>query len=171
MPPLHTTNKLLANIKANIYDPYSLALTEYINEQEGTAYDACRFRLNEWDILGRTAKRTPKKVGQFVTCWKRNKAGITTPFADTDTIDFYVITVEYDGRLGQFIFPKSILIKKGIMSTSSKDGKRGFRVYPIWDTPNNNQARRTQKWQLDYFVEFGDKTNYKLLKAIFKLTT
>lgn len=169
MSTLHTTNKLLTNIKANIYDPCSLALTEYIHEQEGTAYDACRFRLNEWDILGRTAKRTPKKTGQFVTCWKRNKEGVTTPFADTDAIDFYVITVEYDGRLGQFIFPKSILIKKGIMSTSSKDGKRGFRVYPIWDTPNNDQARRTQKWQLDYFVEFDDELSFDDVKRLLRL--
>jgi hypothetical protein len=37
------------------------------------------------------------------------------------------------------------LIEKGIVSTSKKEGKRGFSVYPIWDKTASHQAVKTQK--------------------------
>ncbi|MGK0388028.1 MAG: hypothetical protein ACI94Y_000756 [Maribacter sp.] len=78
-------------------------------------------------------------------------------FNETDLIDLYVIHVIKDHRIGQFILPKSVLIKNGIISSSKKDEKRDFRVYPSWDIPNNKQAEKTQKWQRKYFIEFDKK--------------
>jgi len=48
------------------------------------------------------------------------------------------------------------LSKQGIITTAKKDGKRGFRVYPRWDKVQNSQAKRTQKWQLNYFYKIDE---------------
>ena len=45
------------------------------------------------------------------------------------------------------------MIENGIISSDKKEGKRGFRVYPIWEIAINKQAIQTQKWQLNYFVK------------------
>ena len=52
-----------------------------------------------------------------------------------------------------------MLIKRGIISTNKKDGKRAFRVYPKWDFPKNRQAEKTQKWQLENFYEVDNSTD------------
>ncbi len=137
---------------ATIYDRCSLLLSELNIEPESKEYKACRFCLNQLNIVCRSAKVTPKKVGQFVTFWKRVGNGSIAPFNDKDKIDYFVINVRTKNNFGQFVLPKSELIKKGILSTTKKEGKRGFRVYPPWDTVKNKQAEKTQQWQLDYFL-------------------
>lgn len=99
----------------------------------------------------REAKITPKKIGQFVSVWKRNKAGITEPRQLNDDFDEFIIKCEAGNKVGQFVFPKAVLAEKGIVSTNLKEGKRGFRVYPPWDKAENKQAIKTQEWQLEYF--------------------
>ncbi|MCG8326604.1 MAG: MepB family protein [Chitinophagales bacterium] len=150
-----------------IYDKCDLRVSEFREELESKEYNACRFKLNGLNIISRNAKITPKKIGQFVTFWKRNQSGITEPLNENDSFDFYVINVCKDDKLGQFVIPKSTLINKGIISTSKKEGKRGFRVYPSWDTTSSKQAVKTQKWQLDYFVEMNDETNLKLVSDLY----
>ena len=56
-----------------------------------------------------------------------------------------------------------------IISTSKKEGKRGFRVYPPWDTATNKQAVKTQQWQLDYYYEITPTTNFKKVKELFNM--
>jgi hypothetical protein len=82
-----------------------------------------------------------------VTFWKRTGNGPIEPFNESDQIDFYTVTMRSENKLGQFVFPKSLLIKKGIISTRKKEGKRAFRIYPNWYVAKNKQAERTQKWQ------------------------
>lgn len=154
-------NSYLNKIKTEIYDKCSLKISAFKKELEGTEYDACLFKLNEKQMICRSSKITPKKNGQFVTFWKRNKEGIAEPFNENDDIDFYVINVHSENNFGQFVFPKSVLVDKGIISTELKDGKRGFRVYPKWDKPQNKQAEKTQKWQLNYFYEVNKSTDLK----------
>lgn len=108
--------------------------------------------LDVFTIKFRRAKITPKKIGQFVTVWKRNAKGITTPFSLSDPFDFYIILTEASNQVGCFIFPKSILGEKGILTTPKQEGKRGFRVYPTWDYPTSKQAQKTQQWQKNYFI-------------------
>ncbi|NME72832.1 MepB family protein [Flammeovirga aprica] len=160
-------NPILQQIKTAIYDQCALVISNYKTEAEGQEYHACQFTLNKQHILCRNAKITPKKVGQFVTCWRRNEKGVTELFHEKDVIDFYVINVKYEEKLGQFVFPKSILIAKGIISTEQKEGKRGFRVYPKWDVTNNKQAERTQQWQLNYFFEINDSTDLIQVKGLY----
>ena len=61
-------------------------------------------------------------------------------------------------NFGQFIFPKSVLVAKGIISQNEKGGKRGIRVYAPWDKPINKQAIQTKAWQVLYFVEIKENT-------------
>lgn len=142
----------VAKAKKLIYDECDFEFSNFHESEESREYEACTFQLDNLQVISRTAKITPKKVGQFVTIWKRNSAGITTPFHETDTFDFIIINVQKDTQFGQFIFPKSILIQKRIVATADKDGKRGIRVYSAWDKPTSAQAIKTQTWQLRYFL-------------------
>ena len=107
--------------------------------------------MNEPLEIIREAKTTPKKVGQFVSIWKRNKEGITEPRHINDAFEWLIIKCKSGNKSGRFIFPKSILIEKEIISTTEKEGKRGFRVYPPWDEPQSKQAIETKKWQVKFF--------------------
>ena len=157
----------LNQIKTEIYDRCALKISDFSAEPESKAYDACRFQLNGLNILSRNAKITPKKAGQFVTFWKRNGNGPIEPFNENDRIDLYIVNVRTENEFGQFVFPKSVLIKKGIISTEKKEGKRGFRVYPKWDIVKNKQAERTQKWQLNYFYEINSSTDLQKVNELY----
>ncbi|MCK0159443.1 MepB family protein [Allomuricauda sp. F6463D] len=159
----------LNQIKTEIYDKCSLEISDFQTESESQEYDACRFELNGRNIISRNAKITPKKVGQFVTFWKRNGNGPIEPYEENDPIDFYAVSVRNKNEFGQFVFPKSVLIKKGIISTERKEGKRAFRVYPKWDIAKNKQAERTQKWQLDYFYEINESTDLKKVSKLYEI--
>lgn len=135
-----------------VYERCDFELTNFQMDVESITYGACIFQLNERKIQYRISKITPLKIGQFVTIWKRNAQGMTEPFDIFDTIDFVIITTKNHNKIGQFIFPKSVLIDKGIFSTKNKLGKRGIRVYPTWDIPISVQAQKTQAWQLNYFL-------------------
>ncbi|PKA14317.1 MepB family protein [Leptospira haakeii] len=134
-----------------------LEIKNYQIEKESSAYKAWFFDVDKKKAAFRAAKITPKKVGLFVTLWKRNKRGATIPFDEKDNIDLIIIEVENSDRIGHFVFNKRILVEKGIIS-SKKEGKRGFRIYPPWELPPNKQATTTQFWQSDYFFEFNRMT-------------
>lgn len=142
---LHKTNKL-------VFNKLGLEIKSVYLEKESTDYNACQLLLNEKKALFRTAKITPTKTGQFVTLWKRIPKGPIAPFAIEDNFDLVIINTETENHFGQFVFPKSILIEKGIFSTASKEGKRAIRVYPPWDKTTSKQAQQTQQWQLKYFM-------------------
>jgi hypothetical protein len=111
------------------------------------------------------AKITPTKIGQFVTFWKRSEKGPIEPYAVSDAIDFFIINTKSNDKFGQFIFPKSVLSQQGIISTNLKEGKRGIRVSPPWDLTISKQAQKTQKWQLEYFLEIPLNKSVNLDRA------
>ena len=159
----------LSKINTKVYDKCSLKISNFITEIESKEYYACRFKLNERQVICRDAKITPKKVGQFVTFWKRVENQPIEPFQETDLIAFFVVNVKQNNKMGQFVFPKFVLLQKGIISTKKKDGKRAFRVYPIWDTPTSEQAKKSQKWQLNYFYEIDAEINLKKVMELYKI--
>ena len=138
--------------KELVYDKCGFELTNLKPDAESVEYGACSFELNGKLIQHRASKITPTKTGQFVTIWKRNRDGITEPFSVSDNIDFIIISAKSDDNFGQFIFPLAVLADKGIITQNSKEGKRGIRVYPPWDTATNKQAQKTQTWQTEYFM-------------------
>jgi hypothetical protein len=135
-------------------------------EAESSEYEACTFTVDQFSIKYRSAKITPTKVGQFVTLWKRNSKGITAPHDQTDPFDFYIIGVKTPKDSGQFIFPKAVLVQQGILSKNHRGGKRGFRLYPSWDQALNSQAKKSQNWQLTYFVSFSDPDHIKKIQQL-----
>jgi hypothetical protein len=156
--------------KQLIYDACGYNCSHLSNEPESREYSACTFTLNNLAIKFRAAKITPTKIGQFVTLWKRDDNGITKSHDDSDPIDLFVINTRKGDLFGQFVFTKDVLIKHGILSISLKEGKRGFRVYPPWDTADNKQARKTQKWQLDFFLEVtADNIDFEKVNRLYAI--
>lgn len=39
-----------------------------------------------------------------------------------------------------------------------------IRVYPKWDSPDSKQAKKTQEWQLRYFVDLSNPNKLPLNK-------
>lgn len=134
-------------------------------ESESADYGAYTFEINGLSIKYRVAKVTPTKIGQFVTLWKRNGKGPIQPFDNSDNIDLFIVSTRNDNYFGQFIFPKSVLLEQGIISDCNNEGKRAIRVYPPWDNTENRQAIKTQKWQLEYFLEIIEDQSIDLTRA------
>ena len=160
---------LLAS-KELIYDKYNCECSNPIKEAESSEYGAYTFEIDALSVTFRVAKITPTKIGQFVTLWKRIGKGPIQPFDFTDPIDLFIISTRKDNRFGQFVFPKSVLCEQGIVSTNNKEGKRAIRVYPPWDVTLSKQAQKTQKWQLDYFLEISSEKpiDRELLNKLYK---
>lgn len=135
-------------------------LIHFIEFPESQAYCACSFEQDTIKFHFRKAKITPKKEGQFVVFWKRIPSGVIAPFEESDDFNFLIIEAESESDLGYFIFPKSVLIAKKIVSTHLKEGKRAFRVYPPWSIPKNKQGLITQSWQRDHFVSEISPKNF-----------
>jgi hypothetical protein len=183
IPQLHkqtyimTTENSLYNgleiVKQFVYDKCGFVLTNLELHPESIEYGACSFELDGHKVEHRVSKITPAKTGQFVTIWKRSKNGVIKPFDISDDFDFIAITSKSGGNMGQFIFPKSVLADRGIISGNGKDGKRGIRVYPKWDTVTSKQAEKTQTWQTKYFIttKNGNTTDINLALKIFNKTS
>lgn len=138
-----------------IYKPSGLILQNVKIEDESEDYGAAEFSINHHSVKFRVGKITPTKIGQFVTFWKRLGKGPILPYDFNDSFDFLVVSVRAENHFGQFIFPKVVLCEKGIVSCNGKEGKRAMRIYPPWDRAENSQAKKTQAWQLQYFIKFS----------------
>ena len=161
-----TTHPDLLIIKTSVFDVCNFNCSVPQPESESSEYGAYTFDINSKSIIFRVAKITPTKNGQFVTIWKRNDSGVIAPFDFSDPIDFVIITVRFENRLGFFMFPKIILVQKGVFSTAVKEGKRAIRVYPAWDKTTSKQAEKTQLWQSDYFFEINSGIKPEEIKEI-----
>lgn len=139
-----------------IYKPAGLVLQNLKIEDESADYGASEFTIENRSIKFRVGKITPTKIGQFVTFWKRIDRGPILPYDFNDAFDFLVVNVRSENDFGQFIFPKAVICEKGIVSCNGKEGKRAMRVYPPWDKADNSQAKKTQAWQLQYFIKFSE---------------
>lgn len=148
-----------------VYGPAALECTKLHVEKESADYGAYRLELAGLSLLFRASKITPTKVGQFVTLWKRIGNGPIQPFDASDPIDFFVVSCRMDARLGQFIFPRSVLCDRDIVGRNGKGGRRAMRIYPPWDLPTSRQAQQTQNWQLRHFLETSEGQAADLARA------
>lgn len=151
-----------------LFEVSGVKMSRIALDQEAQDYFGYNFQFKKLLFKFRKAKITPKKVGQFVTLWKRNAQNNTEPFSEMDNFDFYIIATAEDEKFGLFIFPKSELISRNILSTRLKQGKRGFRVYPSWVKTENKQADKTQIWQTKFFIDFtkNNAENLERLRAM-----
>jgi hypothetical protein len=139
-------------LSKRIFEVCGLKYSQPVREAESLDYEAYSFVVNNKSIRYRHAKITPTKIGQFVTIWKREGKGPIQPYDSSDDIDLFVVSVKNNSHCGQFVFPKSILVKQGVFSVNGKGGKRAIRVYPPWDKTESKQAQKSQNWQLEFFV-------------------
>jgi hypothetical protein len=146
---------------------------------ESAKYDALFFALNEHNIIYRKAKVTPDRPGAFLTVWQRpmtQEANDNKPIPlQADDLDYLFVQVashaelfnddKQDVQHGMFIFPVSLLVEKGVVSSPTKKGKTGFRVFPPWSQNRgiagtkifSESGKKTQRWQLPYFVEIDNE--------------
>ncbi|WP_300672131.1 MepB family protein [Soonwooa sp.] len=157
--------EILNRLEKEVFEKIGYKISDLEQDNECEEYLGYNFRVKDFNIKFRKAKVTPKKVGQFVTLWKRNPQGETEAFNTNDDFDFYIIASESENRFGIFLFPKLALVKNKILSTENAEGKRGFRLYPVWDLPTNKQAEKTKLWQSEFFVNFADSKD-KILNQI-----
>lgn len=143
----------LIELKQLLFDKCGFVLQNPFMEKESVDYNAHQFQLDNLNVVFRTAKITPTKIGQFVTLWKRIGNGPIQPFDFSDAVDFFVVNVKTENRLGQFVFPKAVLLKQGVLTSELREGKRAIRVYPPWDVTLSKQAQKTQRWQLECFLD------------------
>lgn len=158
---MHSFHEALGYINRTIFAPNHLIVTRVKEERQNSDYAAGRFKLSTGldtkTVRFRVAKQTSTKIGQFVTFWEKDANKTNQPYPFDEAPDLLVITVfRNNGMFGQFVFPKAILIKKGILRTNSTKGKMAIRVYPSWDSPTSTVAIQTQHWQLDYFFEVSN---------------
>lgn len=144
---------IIKNQQDIIYAKYDLKLEDFFPDKESPEYYAHSFTIKGKNGLFRIAKKTPTKLGYFVTLWRRDSNNIIAPYDISNNIDFVVIAICDNDKLGEFIFPKAVLLKNNIFSSNDKNGKRGFRVYAPWDRASNIQAKKTQNWQSQFFVD------------------
>lgn len=155
-------------LQRHVFDPCDFKYTLPQKETESAEYEAHFFKLNDLTVRYRKAKITPTKTGQFVTFWKREGDGPIQPYEIDDKVDILMVCVRKDNHFGVFVFSSAVLIRQGIISTEKREGKRAIRVYPPWDTPNSQQAIKTQKWQLECFLEVGSgNLNKEKVKRLF----
>jgi len=157
--------------KNRIYNPCKMKCSQPIMEKESAEYGACTFKLNGFSVRFGVSKITPTKIGQFVTLWKRIGNSPIQPYDISDPFDFFIISVRKDDCFGQFIFPKSVLREQDVLSINGKGGKRAIRVYPPWDEALNRQAQKTQKWQLEYFLDasVGKEIDHDKIQTFLKI--
>ena len=148
----------LNDLRKKVLEPLNIKCSKVLPELESAEYDAFSLQLNKKVVQYRRAKITPTKIGQFVTLWKRDSLqGEIRPYTPDDNLDLAIIATRQENRLGYFIFPMSVLCEQGI-AQQKKPGKRGFRLYPVWDKPISKQAIKSQMWQLKYFFELTLET-------------
>lgn len=158
-------NTALNFLNKTIYEPANLVLTSPKEEKQNAKYGAGTFQLSQQSVRFRVANITPTKVGQFVAFWEKDINNKNQAYSYEDSPDLFVITTfKNESEFGQFVFPKAVLLQKGILRSTTTKGKMAIRVYPIWDNPSSKQAIATQKWQLPYFVHMYHSSKLPLEK-------
>ena len=163
---LNNFNDTIRDLNNIVYKPNNLMIKNLKEEKQNAEYAGCLFHLNNKTIRFRKSKVTPNKIGQFVSFWEKDENMRNRAFSYEAAPDLLVITCIADNKLGQFIFPKEILLKEKILRTPSQTGKMAMRIYPVWDTTVSNQAKKSQTWQLQYFIDLSDINNLPIDKLL-----
>jgi hypothetical protein len=157
----------LSYVNKMIYESNHLTVKSVQEEKQNSKYGAGTFQLSSKTVRFRVANITPTKVGQFVAFWEKDENNKNQPYLYEEAPDLLVITTfKNENEFGQFIFPKEVLLKQNILRSTSTKGKMAIRVYPSWDSPSSNQAMKTQKWQLPYFVDMCNPNKLPLEKVM-----
>ncbi|MEB7792166.1 MepB family protein [Enterococcus faecalis] len=145
----------------------SVKMTDLQLETQNSEYEGFTFIANNHTYRSRLAKITPKKVGYFVTFWEKDVSNKNQAYSYQESPDSVIITIIDGEKVGQFLFPKEILLQKSVLRYNDCPGKMAIRVYPTWVTGLNATARKTQKWQSQYFIDLSITIDSKTLKSLY----
>ncbi|AYW45051.1 MepB family protein [Tetragenococcus koreensis] len=157
------STKLLNKTFSSITDS---SIKNWELEKQNSEYEGLTFQFSNQHFRSRLAKKTPKKKGYFVALWKKDENNVNQAYSYSNSPEKVIILIIDEEKLGQFIFPKSILLEKGILKTKIQKGKMAFRVYPTWESSLNNSAAKTQKWQQPYFVDLSNSIDLKKVRLL-----
>jgi hypothetical protein len=159
-PSLKVIDKLLAN-----FGEGQLHNVHY--ETQNKEYEGATFFARHFKFRSRRAKLTPKKKGYFVVFWEKNANNQNQAFTYKESPEKVVITI-IDGHLkGQFLFPKALMYKKGVLRDEHNKGKMAIRVYPSWEADLNKSASKTQQWQSAYFLDLTKEIDKKKIEDLY----
>lgn len=158
------SERLLRTVLAALEKDAELSI---VRENQNSEYEGTIFQLNGDSYRMRLAKLTPKKQGYFVAVWEKDSAGKNQAFCYEQSPDKLIIAVIDGDKKGQFIFPKDVLLKRGVLKSEKKKGKMAFRVYPSWVENLNETAKNTQVWQSKYFIDLTKQRNVEKLNALY----
>lgn len=144
-----------------------LPLEDFQIEEQNKEYEGATFSLGKQTFRSRKAKRTPKKIGYFVSFWEKDTERNNQPYHSTTAPDKLVITVLDQEKSGQFVFPKEVLIKNRILRHGEVKGKMALRVYPDWIQTLNKTAAATQNWQSPFFIDLTDEFDLEKLEMLY----
>lgn len=142
-------------------------ITNIKTETQNSEYEGTRFNLNQYSYRSRLAKLTSKKAGYFVVFWEKDANNKNQPYSFLESPDKVIVSVLDNEKIGQFVFPKVVLHKQGILRSETSKGKMAIRVYPTWEKELNPSAMKTQKWQSAYFIDLTQGTNTDKLSKLY----
>ncbi|EJX16652.1 hypothetical protein SOJ_27080 [Staphylococcus sp. OJ82] len=146
---------------------YDFSLVNFEIEQWNKEYESFNFEFKGMTFKSRLAKKTPEKLGYFVAFWRKNEINKNRPFNFSESKDKLIINILDGSKKGQFVFPKELLVKKGVISSEKYKGKMAIRVYPSWEYGLNKTAVSTQKWQTPYFLDFSKGFDKEEIKELY----
>uniref|UniRef100_UPI003F57AB48 MepB family protein n=1 Tax=Terribacillus aidingensis TaxID=586416 RepID=UPI003F57AB48 len=142
-------------------------ITKVITEDHNKDYEGLLIEIENKTYRSRLAKATPKKRGYFVVFWEKDENNKNQPYSFSESPDKVIISIIDNDLRGQFIFPKSKLLEKGILSNETIKGKMAIRVYPSWERDLNNTAAQTQKWQQNFFIDLSNNLDQERLEDLY----
>ena len=173
----------LESLLVKVFVPAGYKITKKVELDpvpESSKYEALNFSLNDRSIVYRKGKVTADRPGAFLAVWQRpdlededDNGNKPIPLTSSE-LDYLFIHVEshsnisealeHRSKYGMFIFPVSLLIEKGIVSSVKSKGKTGFRVFPPWSQDRgivgtkvfSESGKKTQRWQIPFFLEIDD---------------
>lgn len=156
-------NKMLVDVNGDlktlenlIFIPNNIMVKDFTLDKESLDYGASTAKLNSIPVAFRVAKITSTKIGYFVTLWKRGLDRKIKPYNIECETKLFIIIVRDGINFGHFIFSKETLLNYGLISDNTSKGKLAIRLYPSWCITESKQAKKTQEWQLQYFINHSD---------------
>lgn len=143
------------------------AITNMFTEDHNKEYEGMLIQIKNTTYRSRLAKATPKKRGYFVVFWEKDENDKNQPYSFSESPDKVIVSIIDNNLKGQFIFPKSKLLERGILSSDTAKGKMAIRVYPSWEQGLSKAAAQTQKWQQDFFVDLTDNLDRDRLEDLY----
>lgn len=99
--------------------------------------------------------------------WEKDENNKNQSYSFSESPDKVIISIIDNDLKGQFIFPKSKLLEKGILSNETIKGKMAIRVYPSWERGLNNTAAQTQMWQQNFFINLSNNLDQERLEDLY----